>query len=275
MRKLLSANFMRLKKAGSFWMGFLFMFATGVLFPVIRYTDMKKSGYINILDNGFFGCALFIGIAIAVFVSLFIGTEYSDGTIRNKVVVGQKRLAIYISNGITSAVVGLFMCVAFFLPYLAIGIPLLGFFAADIKLVMFTALTVFFLAIAYSSVFTLFTMLCQNKAIVSVVCILFAFGCLMAGTLLNIMLEAPKTIPTYTMGENNEPILKEEPNPKYLEGTKRELVQTIYDIVPGGQAIQCVSMEFVNPSVLPVYSVIITGIATATGVLLFRKKGLK
>ncbi len=275
MSKLLYANMMRLKKTGSFWVGFLIMLASGVLIPVIRYTDMKKSGYIAILDNGFFGCALFIGIVMAVFCSLFIGTEYSDGTIRNKIVVGQKRFAIYLSNGITSAAVGLLMCAAFFLPFLVIGIPLLGFFAADLKLVLWTVLTVFLLAIAFSSVFTLIAMLCQNKAIVAVICILLAFGCLMTGSILKRILDAPKTVPSYTMGEDKEPILTEEPNPKYLEGTKREIVQTFYDIIPGGQAIQCASMEMVNLPVLPVYSVIITGVATVTGVLVFRKKDLK
>ena len=40
---------------------------------------MKQSGYINNLDNGFFMCALFIGIILAVFCSLFIGTEHNDG----------------------------------------------------------------------------------------------------------------------------------------------------------------------------------------------------
>ena len=59
---------------------------------------MKQSGYINNLDNGFFMCALFIGIILAVFCSLFIGTEHNDGTIRNKIIVGQNYLFIKYGN---------------------------------------------------------------------------------------------------------------------------------------------------------------------------------
>ena len=79
MSKLLTANFMRVKKDKFFWIGMIFMMAAGVIFPVNRYMDMKQTGFMNNIDNGFFGCALFIGILMAVFCSLFIGTEHSDG----------------------------------------------------------------------------------------------------------------------------------------------------------------------------------------------------
>ena len=42
-------------------------------------------------------------------------------------------------------------------------------------------------------------------------------------------------------------------NPKYLDGTKREIVQFIYDVNPGGQAIQCSTMQVVNLTRLPIY----------------------
>ena len=104
------------------------MLAAGIFFPVMRYMDMRQTQTINRIDNGFFGCALFIGIVMAVFCSLFIGTEYSEGTIRNKIIIGQKRGAVYLSNFITCSLVSVVMCMAFFIPYLCIGIPLLGFF---------------------------------------------------------------------------------------------------------------------------------------------------
>lgn len=60
MSKLLSAGFIRLRKDKIFWIALIFMFGAGVFFPVMRYIDMQKSGYINNIDNGFFACALFI-----------------------------------------------------------------------------------------------------------------------------------------------------------------------------------------------------------------------
>ena len=43
MAKVLSANYMRLKKDKIFWIGFVFMFAAGIIFTDMRYMDMKQT----------------------------------------------------------------------------------------------------------------------------------------------------------------------------------------------------------------------------------------
>lgn len=274
MSKLLSANLMRLKKDKIFWIGFIFMFAAGIFFPVMRYMDMKQTGTINNIDNGFLGCTLFIGIIMAVFCSLFIGTEYSDGTIRNKVIVGQNRNAIYLANFIICAVVSIIMCITFFVPYLCIGIPLLGFFNMDTRMVLLFVLTAFLLSVAFSSIFNLISMLNHNKALTAVICILLAFLFLVAGAQLNKMLSEPETNMGLVMTENGQEY-EEIPNPHYLNEGERKTVQFIYDFIPGGQVIQCMSSEAANLSLLPFYSLIIILSTTGTGLSCFRKKDLK
>ena len=64
-------------------------------------------------------------------------------------------------------------------------------------------------------------------------------------------------------------------NPKYLDGTKREIVQFIYDVNPRGQAIQCSTMQVVNLKRLPIYSLVIVILTTGAGVWIFKKKDLK
>lgn len=274
MCKLLSANFMRLKKDKFFWIGMAFMFAAGVFFPVMRYADMKQTGTINNIDNGFFGCALFIGIIMAVFCSLFIGTEYSDGTMRNKIVIGHKRASIYLANFITSAIVSIAMSIMFFLPYLCIGVPMLGFFEMDIKLVLLFSLAALMLAVAFSSIFTLVSMLSHNKAITAIICILLAFLLLFAGAWMNEMLSEPKTNMGLVMTETGQEY-KELPNPKYLDDKGRNAVQFFYDFIPGGQELQCMSLDAVNIERLPLYSLIIVILTTGAGVIFYKKKGLK
>ena len=119
MNKLLSANFMRLKKEKVFWILFFFMFALGIIFPTIIKIDEIRTGIINDIDNVFGQYALFMGIIIAVFCSFFVGQEYSDGTIRNKIISGKKRTDIYLANFITSAIASLLICFGFFIPYLS------------------------------------------------------------------------------------------------------------------------------------------------------------
>lgn len=274
MSKLLAANFIRLQKDKFFWIGMVFMFAAGIFFPVMRYMDMRQSQTINNIDDGFFGCALFIGVIMAVFCSLFIGTEHSDGTIRNKVIIGQKRVSIYLANFIISSIVSIVMCVMFFIPFLCIGIPLLGFFEMDIKIVLLFTVTVFMLAIAFSSIFTLISMLNHNKAVTAVICILLAFLLLIAGAQLNNMLSQPETIMGLTVTENGQEY-QELPNPNALDEGGRKIVQFFYDFLPGGQVIQCASLGVENLPLLPVYSLVIIILTTGAGAIFFKKKELK
>lgn len=51
MSKLLSANFIRLKKDKFFWSGLVFMLAAGIFFPVMRYMDMRQTQTINRIDK--------------------------------------------------------------------------------------------------------------------------------------------------------------------------------------------------------------------------------
>lgn len=149
------------------------------------------------------------------------------------------------------------------------------FFTADVKLIMLIGVTVLVLSITFASLFTLITMLFQNKSIIAVSCILLSFGLLLAGAICNRMLDAPPTIPAYSIGENGETTAQETENPKYSDGTKREIVQFFYDVNPGGQAIQCSTMQPVNLTRLPIYSLAIIVLTTGAGVWIFKKKDLK
>ena len=128
MSKLLSANFMRLRKEKIFWVLFFFMCMLGIVFPTLIKIDEMRTGFINNIDNAFGQYAAFIGIVMAIFCSFFIGQEYSDGTIRNKIISGKKRTDIYLANFVTCTLVSVILCCGFFLMYLLAGIPLLGFF---------------------------------------------------------------------------------------------------------------------------------------------------
>lgn len=54
MGKLLSANFIRLRKDKFFWIGMVFMCVAGIFIPIMRYMDMQRFNYIGSIDSGFF-----------------------------------------------------------------------------------------------------------------------------------------------------------------------------------------------------------------------------
>lgn len=118
-------------------------------------------------DTIFFSFSLLTGILLSAFISLFIGTDYSDGTMRSKLVIGHTRYGIYLSGLITCTAAGLLMCLSCLIASLASGLPLSGFFESDIRLVISTALGIAVMTAAFSSICTLTAMLRQNRAVTS------------------------------------------------------------------------------------------------------------
>ena len=59
------------------------------------YNDVIKYGADVEFDDILFCFAFAVGFVSSVFCSLFIGIEYSDRTLHNKLIVGHSRTAIY------------------------------------------------------------------------------------------------------------------------------------------------------------------------------------
>lgn len=78
MYKLLKADFYRLKKDIMFWL-FIFL-SIGIAIFMLKSSNVSMERLIN-------QYLTFIGLLISIFVSIFVGKEYSDGILRNKVIV--------------------------------------------------------------------------------------------------------------------------------------------------------------------------------------------
>ena len=278
MNKLLFANIMRLWKAKVFWAVVAVVFTLGTVIPIsIKITEIRL-GVFNSIDPVFGQFSIFIGIVLAIFCSFFVGKEYSYGTIRNKIICGKKRADIYLANFITCTAVSLMLCIAFLLPYLGIGIPLIGSFNMEKEIVFWLFLTVTVLSIAFASIFNLIAMLSTSRAVTASVCILLTFLFLYLGFQLRGMLTQPEIIDGTAYDENGVAYKEVEdfPNPEYLQGGERNVVRFLCNLIPGGQVAQCVGKGTVGDlSQLPVYSLGVILITTGTGVFVFERKDLK
>ena len=276
MTTLLSAMGFRLRRSMIFWCLAAFEAAIGLIFPILNYRNHLKYLQEIPLDSNSFAFVTFMVVLSAVLASLFLGTEYSDGTVRNKIIVGNRRHQIYFSNLATVYLGTLFLCVCFLVPYLAVGIPLLGFYQAEISVILLNLLAVAVLMLALTSIYTAFTMLNQNKAIVVAVCILLSVAILMIGAYINAALTAPEFFEGINIDQVTG-VLRQEvvPNPQYLRGTMRKVFEFLYDFLPGGQAIQLTSLEAASPWRLMACSLAITLAAGAVGIGCFRRKDLK
>ena len=101
MRKLLSADIFRLFHSRWYWLCLSGMMAMSVGFVVMQYTAMD---YTVPLSRVIFLPMSFYGVAMASLISLFIGEDFSDGFIRNKIIAGHSRYCIFLSNLLISLV---------------------------------------------------------------------------------------------------------------------------------------------------------------------------
>lgn len=276
MTKLLSAMLFRLRRSKSFWCLAAFEAIAGAAFPLLNYRNNQRYLQEIPLDSNFFAFVTLMVVLSAVLASLFLGTEHSDGAIRNKIIVGNRRPQIYLASLSAAYLGSLLLCLCFLVPYLAVGIPLLGFFQAEIGVILLNLFTAAVLMLAATSIYTALTMLTQNKAIVVAACILLAFAILMVGAYINGALNAPEFYEGINIDQTTG-VLRQEivPNPQYLRGTVREVYEFLYDFLPGGQAVQLSSMEAASPWRLMAYSLVITLAAGAAGICCFRRKDLK
>ena len=127
---LFLAGFNRLWRSRVFQICCLVSFAANVFVmlatyrQVLNYTELGLEQSIT-LDSVFYGLVPVLGVMCAVFVSLFIGTEHSDGVMRNMLVVGRARWEIYLANYAVCFVGTAAFLVCWFLGGL-VGIPLIG-----------------------------------------------------------------------------------------------------------------------------------------------------
>ena len=73
-------------------------------------------------------CSILSAALLAVICSLFIGADYHNGTIRNKLISGLPRYKIYFANLITVMVIAECMNVAAMLVFYPLTLPLFGGF---------------------------------------------------------------------------------------------------------------------------------------------------
>lgn len=275
MRKLISADFCRLRRDKVFWIGTLAMlvFAAATMLGECQQALQDTTAFHYNLDSFYFCYAIPIGLPIAVYVSLFLGIEYSDGTIRNKLVVGHTRQDIYLSHLFTNIVGGLSMLLVSLLGGL-VGIPFLGTWKMGKMVLVFLLISVLVI-ISYAAIFTLIGMLCSNKAVSAVLTILLFLFLMIIAMNLYFRLSETEMINGLVITQEGMQMGDPSPNPRYLTGIKREIYQFIMDFLPSGQCAEMEELSVIHPVRMIISSVVISIVTTLGGIFAFERKDLK
>ena len=276
MPKLLRANFSRLLHDRAFRLLSALMAFFGTSMAVVNAVHARQDGEIWVMDYTIFIYVILAPIVNAVLTALFIGNDYSSGTMRNKRIAGHRRGIIYLANLLVCICAGICLCLAFALPQAAAGLLLKGELnAAPTTILLYIGLS-FALMIAFTALFTLIAMLCQNKSHTAAGCILLVFVLIFLGVYITSALDEPEYLAAYSYTENG--VTVEEPeikNPNYISGTKRQIYEFMQDFTPGGQMLQISDMDAEKPMMLAIYDGIILLLVTGFGLVFFRREDLK
>lgn len=281
MRKLLRADLVRMRKTKVFWYGMILLAGLSVwmfldyYFHAVKYEFPVRKGF----AESIFESMVFIGILISACSSLFTGTEYDDGTIRNKLMIGQARVRVYLADWLSCLAASIIQAGAAVFAVFVTGFLLAGL--PDMEALHFfkVCLVLLFVCTSYLSIFHMISMLVTNKSHSVIANVLLAFVFLIAASMIAQYLNAPEMITEYRMTNNGAgQIVSNIPNPNYVTGTKRAVYQFLNDFLPGGQIMQISvfsSQQKMHTGLLCLYSSIITIGTNIIGMILFQRKDIK
>lgn len=278
MRKLLNAESRHLVRSKLFWLEILFFIGFSAFIVMVNYSPEVQSSENPIyLDDVFHTLYQIMAFAFAVCISMAVGTEYSDGVIRNKLIVGHTRRDIYLSTMLLHMVSSLFMIVIHGVVSYGLGHLLFGGFQIEFSYLVYIIACSTFANLVFVTLFVSISINSSNKAMTVVVTMVLYIGILYLTSFVGARLSAEEMVydgiellsdGTVQFGE----LVK---NPNYISGMTRTVYQFIYDLIPTGQIIQMQSDGFVPCIQFPVLSAVLIVLNTAVGYLKFRKKDIK
>lgn len=261
MVKLIKSNFVRLRSKPLLWVAIIASAINPAYTVLNNYyygkqyeLDFTPDDALVMVADGYI-----FPIVLTILITLFIGTEYSDKTIRNKLIVGHSRINTYLSNLFISMIASWMMYVVGIVVAISMGVPLLGSYALSLKLLLPQLLCAVLSISALVSITVLLAMLISNRVISSVVALLLSVGLAYVPT--------PLWDKLYSSFEGAT-----------VTGWKHTFYQITYDLLPTCQLYQYSSDIEALPkslAVFPIYSILIIVVTSAIGLVVFKKKNLK
>lgn len=279
MSKLIYANLVRMFRSKIFWVSEIFLAGYSIFVYVMGRINIRNNSLM--INHGwtiyFFNEMLFIHVVMVVFISFFIGVEYSDGTIRNKIAVGHTRRDIYLANVIVCYAAGLLQFITYSVVSVFSSLLLIGPYAlVSMSQIPWRVGCSLFIILAYTAAFSLIAMLDANKARAVVLELVLALVFVMLMTQIWSDLQEPEKTNRVAMADTGEMVLEENiPNSKYVDGTKRVVYEWIDAFLPEDQAMYVIDPEAVFSMRAPLCLLGESLVLIAAGVYLFQRKDIK
>ena len=258
MAKILRADCYRMYAKKWLWLCTLAMMALSAVFCIMQHTAMD---YEVSLDRVVFLPMSFYGVMAAALIGIFVGDDFSDGVIRNKIVSGITKRSIYFSTLLTCCSGGIVVYLMTIAVSLGIGVHWFQINVTAGEIAYYAALG-FLTCLTYCSVYSMLAMLIQNKTHAIAVCMILSFGMLFLSLHTNSIL---------VQTEYESGVL----NPHFVNGLKKAAYEFLHDLNPTGQAVQLSMMQCLNTVRYVLVDVGLIVLTSALGSFAFRRKDIK
>lgn len=279
MSKLLYANLARLLKSKIFWAAEIFMAGYGIFVYAMGAINIRNG--LLIPDSTwtiyFFNDMLCIGAVMAILTTFFLGSDYSDGTIRNKMIIGHTRKNIYLANVFTCYAAGIIAFLTYSAASLLTGLLLIGA-STYIGMTHMAERIAYCMVIilAYAAIFSLIAMLDANKARTAVVELLLVLVFVMLMSQIWSDLQEPEFTNRTIISESGELVVEENvPNSKYVSGTKKVVYEWIDAFLPMDQVMYVLEPDPSLSMKAPICLLIETVFFIGAGLYAFGRKDIK
>lgn len=273
MRNLLHANLRRLVRSKAFQIALLAELAYVALVVMVCWdhyaTGTGKYTMESVLTAGYslMGYLPIPTLITAPLLSVYLGTDYSDNTLRNKLIVGHTRTEVYLADLLTCVLTA----VALDVLYLALSAvlcirPILGMSGMLLRVPLGQMLVWVVVALlaraAYAALVKLLVTVLGNKTAASIMVLLLVVGAtLLCASAFSEMQYIERGLAGEYPVENGE--------------ARLSFWRMLVDVLPTGQYIQVSRLDTPNLWRMPLLSLAVIAASTGAGLLLFRRKDLK
>ncbi len=277
MRKLFSANLSRLWKDKFYWGLMAFMAIGSVVFPWMTFRGATNSVEVYYVEDILFNLLPLIGFAVAFFVSIRVGTEFDNHTIRNKLIVGHSRTTVFFSEYCVCLLASLSFLVVMLLFSGISGYILFRECALGWQMICQMVWCCVLLTGVFSAIFVGISMNIHSKATAVIANVIFLLAIFFLASFVGNALNESEMTYEYVRitAEGSLEFGDIVKNPAYVEGMQRSIYQFIYDALPTGQAIQLNNLELEQISLWPMLSAIMLTVSTMAGYWGLRKRDIK
>ncbi len=246
----------------------MLVIALGIL--LYSYSMKNKMDHVMLLQMSF------IGIGIACLVSVILGKEFNEVTLRNKLIIGHKKYKVYLAYWLYFFSLSVILYAIYMLVILCLGIPLLGAPQASGQTICLWIISQLLMLATFVSLFTCISFLCSGRIIAIIVNLLFAFGLIFLFILFMGRLTTPEYIDIWQMNPTtNEFELMKELNPKYPSPMEKNIMYSFLYLLPTSHTYAVLFGVELKEYILILSSLLSSTIITLIGVLVFMKKDIK